>query len=117
MLAKNPRARASWNYAVDAGDGRATVTYWMNRLQSIESTRPLLLTLNRRDAIEDRSVLAEFEYDHPVFDAAAIAAQRRRHEIQGRRGIYFAGAYWGYGFHEDGVQSARETVAAIEAHA
>ena len=61
-----------------------------------------------------RRVLAEFEYDHPVFDVAAMAAQRRRAEIQGRRGIYFAGAYWGYGFHEDGVQSALEVVAAIE---
>ena len=55
-------------------------------------------------------MLAEFEYHHPVFDAAAIAAQRRRAEIQGRRGIFFAGAYWGYGFHEDGVQSALEVV-------
>ena len=76
MLPRNARARASWNYAVDDGGRRATVTYWMNRLQSIESRRPLLLTLNRRDAIDDCSVLAEFEYDHPVFDAAAIAAQR-----------------------------------------
>jgi hypothetical protein len=53
------------------------------------------------------------EYDHPVFDAAAIAAQRRRSEIQGQRGVAFAGAYWGYGFHEDGVQSGREAAAAI----
>ncbi len=113
MLPANRRARASWNYAVDARDRRATVTYWMNRLQAIESRRPLLLTLNRRDAIHDGSVLAEFEYDHPVFDAAALAAQQRRPEIQGRQGIYFAGAYWGYGFHEDGVQSAHEVAAAI----
>ncbi len=56
-------------------------------------------------------MLAEFEYQHPVFDAAAMAAQRRRHEIQGPRGIYFAGAYWGYGFHEDGVQSGLEVAA------
>jgi uncharacterized protein len=114
MLPANPRARASWNYAVDDGGRRSTVTYWMNQLQSIDCSEPLLLTLNRRDAIDDRKVLVELEYDHPVFDAAAMAAQRRRGEIQGRRGIYFAGAYWGYGFHEDGVQSAHETVAAIE---
>ena len=113
MLPSNRRARASWNYAVDAQAGMATVTYWMNRLQAIESSRPLLLTLNRREAIDDRTVLADLEYHHPVFDAAAISAQRRRHEIQGRRGVYFAGAYWGYGFHEDGVQSAREVVAAL----
>jgi predicted NAD/FAD-binding protein len=87
----------------------------MNNLQSIDCPRPLLVTLNRRDAIDDRHELAELEYDHPVFDAAAIVAQRARHRIQGTRGVWFAGAYWGYGFHEDGVQSAREVVAAIEA--
>ena len=114
MLPTNPRARASWNYAVERGSHRSTVTYWMNQLQSIESTRPLLVTLNRRNAIADNQVLANFEYDHPVFDGPAIAAQRRRHEIQGERGVFFAGAYWGYGFHEDGVQSAHEVVAAIE---
>ena len=113
MLPTNPRARASWNYAVDTGSRHATVTYWMNQLQSIDSRRPLLVTLNRRDAIADASVLAEFEYQHPVFDMDALAAQRRRPEIQGRGGIFFAGAYWGYGFHEDGVQSAIEAVRAI----
>ena len=56
--------------------------------------------------IDRSTVLAEFEYEHPVFDAAAMAAQRRRPEIQGHRGTFFAGAYWGYGFHEDGVVSA-----------
>jgi len=115
MLAAEPRARASWNYTVRVGAQRATVTYCMNSLQSIESTRPLLVTLNRRDEIDERSVLAEFEYAHPVFDAAAMSAQRRRDEIQGTRGIYFAGAYWGYGFHEDGVQSARAVVRAMGA--
>ncbi len=113
MLPVNARARASWNYAVDRSSRRATVTYWMNRLQSIDCRRELLVTLNRRDTIEDRTVLAEFEFMHPVFDGSAIAAQRRRPEIQGARGICFAGAYWGYGFHEDGVQSARDAVAAI----
>ena len=114
MLPTKPRARASWNYALDARQGAsATVTYWMNRLQSLDCPQPLLVTLNRRDGIADGHVLADLEYDHPVFDAAAIDAQRRRHEIQGLRGIWFAGAYWGYGFHEDGVQSGREVAAAI----
>ena len=85
----------------------------MNRLQNLDCPEPILVTLNRRDGIDDRHVLAELEYHHPVFDAAAMAAQRRRHEIQGQRGIYFAGAYWGYGFHEDGVQSGREVAASI----
>ncbi len=115
MLPATPRARASWNYTLDPGQRGSTVTYWMNRLQAIESTRPLLVTLNRRDAIADAEVLADLEYDHPVFDLNAIAAQRRREEIQGHRGVYFAGAYWGYGFHEDGVQSGLEVAAAITA--
>ncbi len=115
MLPDTLRARASWNYWVGPDTRRATVTYWMNALQGIQSTRPLLLTLNRSDAIDPRRVLAEFSYDHPVFDAAAMQAQHRRREIQGPHGRYFVGAYWGYGFHEDGVQSALDVVAAIEA--
>jgi predicted NAD/FAD-binding protein len=114
LLPARARARASWNYWVDPAERRATVTYWMNQLQGIESAHPLLVTLNRADAIDPALVLAEFEYHHPVFDAAAMRAQRRRHEIQGARGIYFAGAYWGYGFHEDGVQSGLEVARAIE---
>ena len=114
MLPRNPRARASWNYAMAEHARGTTVTYWMNRLQSIETRRPLLVTLNRSDEIDPATQIAEFEYDHPVFDVPAIGAQRRRGEIQGRRGIYFAGAYWGYGFHEDGVQSALEIVRLID---
>ena len=94
---------------------RATVTYWMNNLQQIESTRPLLLTLNGTDAIDPDHVLGEFEYEHPVFDVDAMRAQRRRAEVQGTRGIAFAGAYWGYGFHEDGVQSGIEAADTVRA--
>jgi predicted NAD/FAD-binding protein len=107
LLPQEPRARASWNYHLGAGSGReATLTYWMNNLQSIDSSHDFLVTLNRAEEIDRTTVLAEFEYDHPVFDAAAMAAQRRRTEIQGDRGTFFAGASWGYGFHEDGVVSA-----------
>ncbi|MDQ1383248.1 MAG: uncharacterized protein QOG65_627 [Actinomycetota bacterium] len=113
LLPNSRLARASWNYWIDPGGRRATVTYWMNALQAITSERPILLTLNRADAIDPKLVLAEFEYQHPVFDLAAIRAQQRRREIQGARGIYFVGAYWGYGFHEDGVQSALEVARAI----
>ncbi len=107
MLPRTERARASWNYHLGAGSERdATLTYWMNALQSIDSRHDLMVTLNRPDDIDRRTVLAEFDYDHPVFDGEAMAAQRRRPEIQGDRGTFFAGAYWGYGFHEDGVRSA-----------
>lgn len=107
FLPRNPRARASWNYHLSSGDGRAAaLTYWMNTLQSIDSRHQLLVTLNRHDEIDPARVLGRFEYAHPVFDAAALAAQRRRSEIQGARDTFFAGAYWEYGFHEDGVRSA-----------
>jgi predicted NAD/FAD-binding protein len=107
LLPKNRRAWASWNYhrLVDQPD-LATLTYRLASLQGIESSRELLVTLNRDDAIADDRVLASFDYAHPVFDPPAIAAQRRHHELNGQRRTWYAGAYWGYGFHEDGVQSA-----------
>lgn len=107
LLPRIPRARASWNYHLGSSSSEvATLTYWMNKLQSIDCTTNLLVTLNRSGEINPETVLAEFAYEHPVFDAAAIAAQKRRVEIQGRQATFFAGAYWGFGFHEDGVNSA-----------
>ncbi len=107
LLPRSRRAWASWNYhrmAVDRQE--ATVTYYLNRLQGLDSRLPILVTLNRGGDIDPRAVLTTFEYNHPVLDASALAAQRRRDEISGRNRTSFAGAYWGYGFHEDGVQSA-----------
>jgi len=114
LLPRSRRAWASWNYhrpAVDAT--QATVTYYMNRLQGIDSHLPILVTLNRDAEIDPSAVLAGFEYEHPVLDAAAVRAQRRRDEISGRDGTSFAGAYWGHGFHEDGVQSALQVCRAL----
>jgi uncharacterized protein len=112
-----PRARrawASWNYHVtDAGSTSPMLTYWMNRLQSIDSRHEICVTLNRHDEIDPGSVLGRFGYDHPVYDEGTLAAQRRRDEIQGRGGTWFAGAYWGYGFHEDGMASADAVVARL----
>jgi len=107
LLPRNPRAWASWNYhrLVDQ-PGLATLTYRLRSLQGVASSRELLVTLNRDDAIRDECVIASFDYAHPVFDIAAIAAQRRHEELSGNRRTWFCGAYWGYGFHEDGVQSA-----------
>ena len=113
-------ARACWNAHVGAparardGGPATSLTYWMNALGSIESARPLLVTLNRHDEIDPDAVLGRFDYDHPMFDLDALAAQRRRAEIQGVDGTWFAGAYWGYGFHEDGVQSGLDVCRAIE---
>lgn len=107
------RAWASWNSRLVPGGERATLTYWMNQLQPLPTDQPLLVTLNSTAAINPASVLGEFEYQHPFFDSAALAAQQRRSVIQGQNGLYFAGAYFGYGFHEDGVQSGREVAAAL----
>jgi len=105
FLPVNRRARAAWNYRRPAGGGSAvaTLTYDMNRLQSLPTTTPVLVTLN--DEPDPERVLARFAYAHPVLDGPAVAAQRRHHEISGVDKVSYCGAYWGYGFHEDGLQS------------
>jgi predicted NAD/FAD-binding protein len=107
LLPKNRRAWASWNYhrLTDQPD-QATLTYRLRSLQGIDSAHEILVTLNRDDVIRDEQVLARFDYAHPVFDRPAIAAQRRHEELNGQQRTWFCGAYWGFGFHEDGVQSA-----------
>jgi predicted NAD/FAD-binding protein len=108
LLPHNRRAWASWNYhRLPDHPGEATLTYRLRTLQGIESADELLVTLNRDDAIDPAKVLATFEYAHPVYDVAAIAAQKRHEELNGVQRTWFCGAYWGHGFHEDGVQSAR----------
>lgn len=115
MLPRNRRTWASWNVQVLPGEQRqVAMTYHMNRLQSLASRHELCVTLNRHADIDPAAVIARIDYDHPVFDAAAISAQRRRGELQGRGGLYWAGAWWGYGFHEDGARSGSEVAALIE---
>jgi predicted NAD/FAD-binding protein len=107
LLPRRRRAWASWNYHLLEHDvGRPTVTYHMNRLQSLDADRELLVTLNRDADVRGEHVLGRFGYDHPVFTAAGIAAQRRRHELDAVARTSYCGAYWGWGFHEDGVVSA-----------
>jgi predicted NAD/FAD-binding protein len=107
LLPRNRRAWGSWNYRVpkDAGSGVA-VTYHMNRLQGLDAPVEYCVTLNDGGAVAPERVLARYRYEHPLFDLAAVAAQRRHAEIDGVRGTYFCGAYWRNGFHEDGVVSA-----------
>ncbi len=107
LLPRTKRARASWNYRLAPEQDRgATLTYHLNRLQSLHSRHEICVTLNQDAAIDPESVHAVFAYDHPVLDGAAVAAQKRHGEINGKNGTWYCGAYWGYGFHEDGVQSA-----------
>jgi uncharacterized protein len=108
LLPANRRAWASWNYhRVADRPGRATLTYRLRSLQGTASDDELLITLNRDDAVDPSTVLRSFDYAHPVYDRGAIAAQARHEELNGQNRTWFAGAYWGYGFHEDGVESAR----------
>ncbi|HMA31620.1 MAG TPA: FAD-dependent oxidoreductase [Casimicrobiaceae bacterium] len=107
LLPRSRRAWAAWNYHVPVGaSGPVALTYNMNILQSLDSRRPFLVTLNRGDAIDPGQVIKRLSYDHPLFTPAAVAAQARQHEINGPLNTYFCGAYWRYGFHEDGVVSA-----------
>lgn len=107
LLPRRRRAWASWNYhLMDEPQDRATVTYHMNRLQSLRAERELCVTLNRTDAIDPAKVIRTIDYAHPVFTAAGVRAQKRYAEISGVDRTHFCGAYWGWGFHEDGVVSA-----------
>jgi uncharacterized protein len=107
LLPRQRRARASWNYHVAAAVSSVpTVTYDLTRLQRLDSSTRVLLTLNRPDAVDQARVLRTFDYAHPVFDSAAMRAQRRHNEISGHGRTSFCGAYWGHGFHEDGVRQA-----------
>jgi predicted NAD/FAD-binding protein len=112
VLPRRRRAWASWNYHL-GGTGPASVTYHMNRLQSLPAERDYLVTLNHTAAIDPARILRTIAYAHPVFTREGQAAQRLHGEISGRDRTHFCGAYWGWGFHEDGVASAHRAVAAI----
>jgi predicted NAD/FAD-binding protein len=115
VMPRHRRAWASWNYRVPRDPReRVFVTYHMNRLQSLRIPRDWFVTLNGADRIDPERVVARIAYQHPVLDAGAIAAQSLHGAIDGRGGVHFAGAYWGYGFHEDGLQSALRVCARIE---
>ncbi|MFS4439535.1 NAD(P)/FAD-dependent oxidoreductase [Paracoccaceae bacterium GXU_MW_L88] len=108
LMPRRRSAWASWNYVtkgeMPATDRPISLSYWMNRLQNLQTPRPLIVTLNPE--IEPKRIHDEASFAHPQFDAAAIAAQARLHEIQGRGGVHYAGAWTRYGFHEDGLLSA-----------
>jgi predicted NAD/FAD-binding protein len=107
MLPSRRPAWASWNYHLLAEPKACTtVTYHMNRLQSLAAEREFCVTLNRTEAIDPAKIIKVIPYAHPVFTAAGVSAQARLAEISGQNRTHFCGAYWGWGFHEDGVVSA-----------
>lgn len=112
VLPRSRRAWASWNYRV-AGDERRAValTYHMNTLQKLEAPVEFCVTLNHSDAIDPARIVKRIVYHHPVFDSRTVEAQQRHREISGVNRTHYCGAYWGYGFHEDGVNSALRVAA------
>jgi uncharacterized protein len=107
VLPRRRRAWASWNYHLLEQPGEsAAVTYHMNRLQSLKADRELCVTLNRTAAIDPAKAIRTIPYAHPLYTAEGVRAQARRAEICGRNRTHYCGAYWGWGFHEDGVVSA-----------
>ncbi|MBA4791799.1 MAG: hypothetical protein H2042_19015 [Rhizobiales bacterium] len=108
-------AWAAWNYLSEGrgADRRLSVTYWMNALQGLDPKRPLFVTLNPARPVREESILRTDTYEHPVFNLAALEAQKHLWSLQGRRGLWFCGAYFGAGFHEDGLQSGLAVAEAL----
>ena len=106
LLPSNRKTWSSWNYALGQDSEKAVVTYNMNILQGIEAPETFCVTLNNTQAINPHKILGQFQYDHPVFSLAGMAAQKRWEDINGVADTWYCGAYWHNGFHEDGVVSA-----------
>tara|TARA_R110000868_G_scaffold6550_2_gene36977 strand:+ start:48076 stop:49440 length:1365 start_codon:yes stop_codon:yes gene_type:complete len=118
LMPRRKSAWASWNYLDTpdtTGQERISLSYWMNRLQPLPTQTPILVTLNPQLAPDPEKVLHTDSYAHPVFDAAAIAAQRNIHTIQGQNNSWYCGAWLGSGFHEDGLQSGLAVAEALGA--
>jgi predicted NAD/FAD-binding protein len=123
LMPRRRRAWAAWNYLSEGrfggeapaaeGGPSVAVTYWLNRLQPLPFHEPVLLTLNPPHAPREALTLGTHRYSHPVFDAGAIAAQRRLPSLQGVRNTWYAGAWTGYGFHEDGLKSGLAVAGAL----
>lgn len=107
VLPRRRRAWASWNFlATDDPARPPAVTYDLNLLQQLRLPAPLCVTLNPPVPLRDDAVLAPLQFEHPLYSTASVAAQSQREELHRDGRVFFAGAYWGYGFHEDGVNSA-----------
>lgn len=109
LMPRRRRVWSSWSYMsadrIPMHAHRATLTYWMNRLQGLDPARDVFVSLNPHREPDPATEIARFSYTHPLMDGAALAAQRRWWEIQGAGGVWFCGAWCGSGFHEDGLQA------------
>jgi predicted NAD/FAD-binding protein len=115
VMPRRRRAWASWNFHLGStpAPAPAAVTYWMNRLQSLRTDTQYFVTLNRTAAIDPAKVIRTIAYAHPVYTREGMRAQRRWAEVSGADRIHYAGAYWSWGFHEDGVQSGLRAARAV----
>jgi predicted NAD/FAD-binding protein len=116
LLPRDERLWSAWNYAAGSGEPGAqpvAVSYLINRLQPLPFATPVVVTLNPEREPDPASIIAEFDYAHPIFDGPAIAAQQRLASVQGENGIWLCGAWGSYGFHEDGLKSALRVVNAL----
>ena len=117
VLPRRRAAWAAWNAHIPAQAGaECTVSYCMNLLQSLQSPEPFIVSLNRSADIAESKILARMCYQHPVFNHQSLAAQARRQEINGINRTWYAGAYWGFGFHEDGLRSGVDVARALGVH-
>ena len=115
LLPRRTSAWASWNYHIPAGTSdHATLTYNMNILQHIRSRHTFCVTLNEESAIDPEKIISKFRYSHPVFTIQRKSAQQRHRDLIRSDRLSFCGAYWGNGFHEDGVNSGLAVSAAFE---
>ena len=106
ILPKRELAWSSWNYLLKNNNDLVSLTYNMNILQNLESEKTYCVTLNNSKDINNDKIIKELTYHHPLYDMNSIYAQKNKDKICGKNNTYFCGAYWGYGFHEDGVNSA-----------
>jgi hypothetical protein len=120
LMPKRRRAWASWNFLrwrrEETADNDVAVTYWMNRLQGIDDDKPLFVSLNPPFEPDPALTFGKYICEHPQYNAAAFAAQKRLNEIQGHRHTWFCGAWTGYGFHEDGLRSGLAVAEALGAN-
>lgn len=103
-LYPNKEVYAAWNYKTNGKEKNVTLSYWINRLQNLNTKKEYFVSLNETKQLDE--VIEKISYEHPQFDRKAIEAQSKREIINGKNNTYFAGAYWRYGFHEDGLYSA-----------
>jgi predicted NAD/FAD-binding protein len=116
LMPRRRRAWAAWNYRMSTDESaQVPVTYDMNALQGLDAPERFLVTLNPNEPIAPGRILRRITYQHPHYTSQAVAAQKRWSEINGVNRTYYCGAYWGYGFHEDGVVSAMRVATALGA--